>query len=63
MNDETVREDRKELPEKTLSFFERYLSVWVASCIAVGIAVGQFIPAIPNTLGEIQYARVNIPIA
>ena len=32
-------------------------------CIGAGIAVGQFIPAIPNTLGKIEYAQVNIPIA
>ena len=63
MNDETVIADRAGSPEKTLSFFEKYLSVWVALCIGAGIAVGQFIPAIPNTLGEIEYARVNVPIA
>ena len=63
MSDETIAENREKSPERTLSFFERYLSVWVALCIGAGIAVGQFIPAIPNTLGEIEYARVNIPIA
>ncbi len=63
MNNETVAEEQEESLGRTLSFFEKYLSVWVALCIAVGIAVGQFIPVIPNTLGEIEYARVNIPIA
>ena len=48
---------------KGLGVFERYLSIWVALCIIVGIAIGQFIPAIPDTLTQFTYAEVNIPIA
>ena len=32
-------------------------------CIAVGVAVGQLIPAVPNVLGEMEVAKVNLPIA
>lgn len=46
-----------------IGFFERYLSVWVASCIVVGIAVGQYLPAIPETLSKFEYANVSIPVA
>lgn len=46
-----------------IGFFERYLSVWVALCIIVGIAVGQLLPIIPETLGKWEYANVSIPIA
>ncbi|PSQ95605.1 MAG: arsenical-resistance protein [Bacteroidetes bacterium SW_9_63_38] len=46
-----------------LGVFERYLSLWVALCIAVGVAVGQLIPAVPNVLGEMKVAQVNLPIA
>ena len=46
-----------------IRFFERYLSVWVALCIIVGIVIGQWIPAIPETLGQLEYANVSIPIA
>ena len=28
----------------SLNFFERYLTAWVALCIVVGIALGQFLP-------------------
>ena len=49
--------------KKGIGFFERYLSVWVALCIIIGIGVGQFIPAIPETLGKWEYANVSIPIA
>jgi ACR3 family arsenite transporter len=46
-----------------LGVFERYLSLWVALCIAVGVAVGQLIPPVPNVLGEMEVAKVNLPIA
>ncbi|MCH5345920.1 MAG: ACR3 family arsenite efflux transporter [Muribaculaceae bacterium] len=48
---------------KGIGFFEKYLSVWVALCIAAGIAIGYFIPAFPATLGRWEYANVSIPIA
>ncbi|MCE7791664.1 ACR3 family arsenite efflux transporter [Salipaludibacillus sp. CUR1] len=46
-----------------IGFFERYLSVWVALCIIIGVAVGQFIPAVPETLSQFEYAQVSIPVA
>jgi len=46
-----------------IGFFERYLSLWVALCIGAGILIGQFLPFVPDTLGEMEYAQVNLPIA
>lgn len=46
-----------------ISFFERYLTIWVVLCIIAGIAVGQYIPAIPETLNKFEYANVSIPVA
>ena len=46
-----------------IGFFERYLTVWVALCIGAGILIGQFLPFVPDTLGEMSYAEVNLPIA
>ena len=46
-----------------ISFFEKYLTLWVALCIVAGIAVGQLLPGIPATLGRWEYASVSIPIA
>ena len=48
---------------KGLGFFEKYLTLWVAACIIIGVAIGQFIPAIPETLGKFEYANVSIPVA
>lgn len=49
--------------KRGIGFFERYLTVWVVLCIIVGIAVGQLLPIIPETLGKWEYANVSIPIA
>jgi ACR3 family arsenite transporter len=48
---------------KKISFFDKYLSVWVILCIAAGVAVGKFLPAIPDTLSKFEYANVSIPVA
>ena len=46
-----------------IGFFERYLTLWVTLCIIAGIAVGQWLPAIPQTLSKFEYANVSIPVA
>jgi ACR3 family arsenite transporter len=46
-----------------ISFFERYLTVWVVLCMIAGVAIGQFLPEVPATLGSWEYANVSIPIA
>lgn len=53
----------KEKENKGLGVFERYLTIWVALCIVVGILIGQFLPAIPNTLNKFEYYNVSIPTA
>lgn len=45
-----------------LGFFERYLTVWVGLCIAVGIALGQWLPAAFKTIGGVEIANVNLPV-
>lgn len=53
----------KEKENKGLGVFERYLTIWVALCIVVGILIGQFLPVIPNTLNKFEYYNVSIPTA
>jgi ACR3 family arsenite transporter len=43
--------------------FERYLTLWVALCIIVGIALGQMIPGVFHMLGAATVAEVNLPVA
>ena len=45
-----------------IGFFERYLTIWVALCIVIGIAIGQYLPVIPQTLSKFEYANVSIPV-
>ncbi|MGY4686731.1 ACR3 family arsenite efflux transporter [Petrotoga sp. DB-2] len=46
-----------------ISFFEKYLTVWVILCMIVGVLIGRFLPEIPAFLGRFKYANVSIPIA
>ena len=46
-----------------LSFFERYLTVWVALCIVAGIALGRLFPGVAIALDAMSVYQVSIPIA
>ena len=45
-----------------LGFFERYLALWVALCIVVGIVVGQLAPGFVQSVAALEVARVNLPV-
>ena len=45
-----------------MNFFERYLTAWVALCIVVGIALGQWMPDVFQTIGRWEVAQVNLPV-
>jgi ACR3 family arsenite transporter len=46
-----------------MSFFERYLTLWVALCIAAGVALGHFFPGVFQAIGSAEIAHVNLPVA
>ena len=46
-----------------ISFFDKYLSVWVALCIITGIFIGKVFPSIPLLLGKLEYYNVSVPVA
>jgi ACR3 family arsenite transporter len=46
-----------------ISTFQRFLSLWVLLCMAAGILIGKFLPAIPKFLGQLEIAGISIPIA
>lgn len=54
-----------EAPSTTegMGLFERFLTLWVALAILVGILLGQFAPVVPETLARFEYAQVSIPVA
>jgi arsenite transporter len=45
-----------------MSTFERYLTLWVAACIVVGIALGHLVPGVFQAIGSAEIARVNLPV-
>lgn len=57
------------LPESRtagLGFFERYLSLWVAFCMAAGVVLGKFLPAAVASIRRLELgegSQVNLPIA
>ncbi len=55
--------NRDENSNAGIRFFEKYLSVWVILCMAAGVLIGRFLPAVPAFLGRFEYARVSIPVA
>jgi len=66
-NEVNVSSDAEALPNvvppKRIGAFERNLTWWVFGCIAVGILLGQLLPAAFQFIGSMQLAQVNIPVA
>ncbi|MDO8953016.1 MAG: arsenical-resistance protein, partial [Draconibacterium sp.] len=52
-----------EKQKKQIGFFEKYLTLWVALCIAAGIAIGHFVGDNIQVLSRLEVFRVNIPVA
>ena len=46
-----------------MSFFERYLTFWVALCIVAGIGLGRLLPGVFQLIAAAQLAQVNLPVA
>ncbi len=49
--------------KKQIGFFEKYLTLWVALCIAVGIGIGHFAGDNIQLLSNMEIYKVNIPVA
>ena len=48
---------------KGIGFFQKYLSVWVALCMVIGVLIGRFMPTITVFLNQFEYAKISIPMA
>lgn len=62
----TVKEFCLTPQAKRLNFFERYLTLWVALCMIVGVALGKTLPELVQGLRSLEFgegSQVNVPIA
>ena len=50
-------------PRPAMTLFERYLSLWVALCILVGVGLGAAAPMAFAVIADAEVARVNLPVA
>ena len=48
--------------EAHLGFFEKYIAVWVAACMAVGLLLSQYLPALSQAIDSWQVRGISIPI-
>ncbi|MCX8150733.1 MAG: ACR3 family arsenite efflux transporter [Candidatus Bathyarchaeota archaeon] len=48
--------------ERSLGMWEKYLTLWIAICIVVGLLVGRFFPAFGEFMDSLKFANLSIPI-
>ena len=58
-----VADSRETAKAPSMGTFERFLTLWVALCIIVGIGLGQAMPGVFHGLGAATVAQVNLPVA
>ena len=52
----------REAAPARLGGFERWLSIWVALCMAAGIVLGRLVPGVFHAMGSIEIAKINLPV-
>ena len=48
---------------RRLGFLDRYLTVWIVLAMAGGVALGRFMPGVPDAIDSMTIGTTNLPIA
>jgi ACR3 family arsenite transporter len=48
--------------EEKLGIIEKYLTVWIVACIAIGLLLGNFAPQVGEYLESLKFGQISIPI-
>jgi ACR3 family arsenite transporter len=51
---------------KQMNVFERYLTLWVAACMALGVLIGKLLPGLVGMFRDLEFgsgSHINVPIA
>lgn len=54
--------DQEASKASPMGVFERFLTVWVASSIIVGITLGEFLPDLFQAIGNLTAYEINLPV-
>jgi ACR3 family arsenite transporter len=50
------------MADKKLGVFEKYLTLWIALCIIIGLLLGRFLPSFGIYMDSLKFAQLSIPI-
>jgi ACR3 family arsenite transporter len=48
--------------EAKLGIIEKYLTVWIVVCIAIGLLLGRYAPSVGEYLDSLKFSQISIPI-
>jgi ACR3 family arsenite transporter len=57
---ETSEEHTKK--ELSLGLWEKYLTLWIAICIVIGLLAGRFLPEFGQFMDSLKFRQLSIPI-